>query len=270
MNREADRLPGLAAHYGLEIADTRSMEHALAYKAIRTGRVDLTDAYSTDGKLLAYPLRVLEDDRSFFPPYECAPIVRSDVLERHPEVGEALDGLAFTLPDERMRSLNYEVEENGRPFAEVARQFLEEEGLLGSDAPRAVAEALPQEGKSFGRFLLERLPITLELAAEHLLLTGVAVVLAILIAVPLGIFLTHRGALSGPILGAAGVIHTIPSLALLAFMIPIPLLGLGARSAVAALFLYALLPILRNTYTGIREVVRQAESTTRSAPSRRP
>ena len=251
MNRK-DGLPGLAAFYGLEIADTRSMEHGLAYEAIRTGRIDLTDAYTTDGKLLRFPIRLLEDDRSFFPPYDCAPIVRTETLKRHPELGEVLNRLAFTLPNERMQRLNYEVEEKGRPFEEVARQFLVEEGLLDSDAPAVTGEALPQEGKSFAAFMVERLPVTFRLAGEHLLLTGIAVALAILIAVPLGILLTRKEALTGPVLGAAGVIQTIPSLALLAFMIPI--LGLGARSAVTALFLYALLPILRNTYTGIREV----------------
>ena len=253
MNRE-DGLPGLAAFYGLEIPDTRSMEHGLAYEAIRAGRIDLTDAYTTDGKLLRFPIRMLEDDRGFFPPYDCAPIVRTDTLERHPELRGLLNRLAFTLSDRRMQGLNYEVEENGRPFAEVAREFLTEEGLLADDAPEVAGEALPQEGKSFAAFMVERLPVTLELAGQHLLLTGIAVVLAILIAVPCGILLTRKETLTGPVLATAGVIQTIPSLALLAFMIPIPILGLGTRSAIAALFLYALLPILRNTYTGIREV----------------
>lgn len=253
MNRE-DGYPGLSAFYGLDIADTRSMEHGLAYEAIRSGRIDLIDAYTTDGKLLRFPIRMLEDDRGFFPPYDCAPIVRTETLERHPELEGLLNRLAFTLPDARMQQLNYEVEENGRPFEEVAREFLVEEGLLAAGSPEIAGEALPQKGKSFGAFMVERLPVTFKLAGQHLLLTGIAVVFAILLAVPLGIVLTRQEVLTGPILGIAGVIQTIPSLALLAFMIPIPLLGLGARSAITALFLYALLPILRNTYTGIREV----------------
>ncbi|MCG8462374.1 MAG: ABC transporter permease [Holophagales bacterium] len=101
---------------------------------------------------------------------------------------------------------------------------------------------------------MSRGPATAELALEHVFLTAVAVGLAILVAVPLGILLTRLPRLSAPVLGAAGVLQTVPSLALLAFMIPIPGLGLGTRSAIAALFLYALLPILRNTATGIREV----------------
>ncbi len=253
MNRE-DGYPGLSAHYGLEIADVRSMEHGLAYEAIRSGRTDLTDAYSTDGKLLRFPVRILEDDRGFFPPYHGAPLVRTATLERYPEIGEALAPLAYSLTGERMQRLNYEVEERGRPFEEVARGFLEEEGLLQGGAPEVDVEVLPQAGKSFAAFMVDRLPITLELVAEHLMLTGIAVALAVIVAVPFGIALTRWETLTGPVLGTAGVIQTIPSLALLAFMIPIPGLGLGTRSAIMALFLYALLPIVRNTYTGIREV----------------
>ena len=94
----------------------------------------------------------------------------------------------------------------------------------------------------------------LDLTLQHLQLSGLAVLLAILLAVPLGIAASRLPLLRRLSLGAAGVIQTVPSLALLAFMIPLPGLGLGARSAIAALVLYAVLPILRNTYTGIVEV----------------
>ncbi|MCO6509546.1 MAG: ABC transporter permease [Aridibacter famidurans] len=102
--------------------------------------------------------------------------------------------------------------------------------------------------------MVARIPVTIRLIGEHLFLTGVAVALAILIAVPLGIYLTRNERFSGLVIGTTGVIQTIPSLALLAFMIPIPGFGLSMRSAIAALFLYALLPIVRNTFTGIKEV----------------
>lgn len=251
LNRE-DGFLGLAATYGLEIADNRGMEHGLAYEAIRSGRVDLTDAYTTDGKLLRFPVRLLEDDRRFFPPYDCAPVVRLDALERHPELRDVLGELAYTLPAARMQRLNYAVEEEGRSYAEAARSFLEEEGLLAGDEPRR--EGMARRGGSFVGFMIARLPVTADLALRHLWLTAVAVAMAILCAVPAGIVLTRREALAGPVLGAAGVLQTIPGLALLAFMIPLPGLGLGARSAITALFLYALLPILRNTYAGIRGV----------------
>jgi osmoprotectant transport system permease protein len=102
---------------------------------------------------------------------------------------------------------------------------------------------------SFINFLQERGDEILSLTVEHLYLTGIAMGLAILIGVLLGILLTRFGWLATPILGAANVIQTVPSLAILGFMIP--LFGIGATPAIVALFLYALLPIIRNTYTGI-------------------
>lgn len=253
LNRE-DGFPGLAKAYDLELENVRGMEHGLAYEAIKSGRIDMTDAYTTDGKLLRFPVRVLKDDRRFFPPYDCAPIIRLDALQRHPELAEVLNRLAFTLPAARMQRLNFEIEEEGRSFATVARDFLREEELVGDEAPDIDPAALPQRGEGFLAFMIDRLPTTWDLVLEHLFLTLVAVGLAILLAVPLGILLTRFQGMAGPALGATGVIQTVPSLALLAFMIPIPGLGLGTRSAIMALFLYALLPILRNTYTGIREV----------------
>ncbi|REJ75951.1 MAG: ABC transporter permease subunit [Acidobacteria bacterium] len=251
LNRE-DGLPGLMSHYGLSLSSSRGMEHGLAYEAIRSGEIDLIDAYTTDGKLLKYDLTLLEDDRRFFPPYEGAPLVRMATLERHPELRGILNELAFKLPAEKMQRLNYEVEEKGRPFADVARSFLVDEGLISEDGSAPKGEAIG--GGSLGEFVVARIPVTLRLIGEHLFLTGAAVLLAILIAVPLGIYLTGNEKLSGWVIGMTGVIQTIPSLALLAFMIPIPWLGLSMRSAIAALFLYALLPIVRNTFTGISEV----------------
>jgi osmoprotectant transport system permease protein len=240
LNR-GDGFPGLAETYGLRIGDVRGMEHGLSYQAITEGQVDLIDAYTTDGKLAELDLRLLEDDLGFFPPYDAAAIVRTDTLAAHTELGPLLDELAFRIDDARMQALNFRVEEAGGGFVEVARDFLEEERLTAAVAAESVAP--PSHGGDMVRWVL-----------EHIALTLVAVLLAVVVAIPTGILLTRRRTLAGPVLGIVGVIQTIPSLALLAFMIPLPGLGLGARSAVAALFLYALLPIVRNTYTGIKEV----------------
>ena len=124
--------------------------------------------------------------------------------------------------------------------------------VMPGDIEPAIDRVTSDDG--FWPFLWSRRGETMVLVGEHLWLTAIAVALAMLVAVPLGIALTRNESLATPVLGAVGVIQTIPSLALLAFMIPFPGLGLGARSAIAALFLYALLPIVRNTYTGIREV----------------
>ncbi|MFQ5504808.1 MAG: glycine betaine ABC transporter substrate-binding protein [Planctomycetota bacterium] len=268
MNRE-DGYRGLAQAYGLELGEVRSLEHGLAYTAIRSGDIDLIDAYSTDGKLLRYKLRVLEDDRRFFPPYNAAPIVREETLRAHPELEAVLNRLAFRLPDRVMQSLNYVVEAEAQTFADTARAFLERESLVdGERADAASARAAlervlevlpgagrpkpPEERSGFFDLMSERAGETLRLVAEHIGLTLVAVLLAAAVAIPLGIAITKYERPRQVALGAAGVVQTIPSLALLAFMIPF--LGLGIEAAIAALFLYAVLPILRNTYTGIVEV----------------
>ena len=251
LSRE-DGWPGLAEAYGLEIAALRGMEHGLAFEAIDAGEIDVIDAWTTDGKLLRYDVTVLADDKGFFPPYHCAPIVRGDTLRRHPELAEVLGELAWRLPDERMQALNHAVEVGGASFREAARRFLVEEGLLSDAGRDDVGAAGAGRRDGLGAFVAGRLGVTARLALEHMALTGLAVLAATLLGVPLGILLTRRRRLAGPVLGLAGVIQTVPSLALLACMIP--WLGLGAEAALAALFLYALLPIVRNAYTGILEV----------------
>jgi len=249
MNRE-DGWPGLSKFYGIEFERLRALEHGLAYEAIAAGEIDVIDAYSTDGKLMRYPLRVLADDRGFFPPYNAAPLVRGATLKAYPEIREALEPLAFALPDSTMMRLNYEVEEGGRNFHEVARSFLVERGLLEDDG----SDRARRSRANTWAFIRSRVRPTLELGWEHLQLSLLAVLLAILIAVPTGILVAHSRLGERIALGGASVIQTIPSLALLAFMIAIPGLGLSVRSAITALFLYALLPIMRNTVTGLRSI----------------
>jgi len=265
-NRE-DGLLGLEAVYGLRLGNVRSLEHGLAYDAIRSGSTDLIDAYSTDGKLLRYELRVLEDDRDFFPPYNAAPLVREATLKKYPDLERALGRLAFRIPDRTAQALNYLVEAEGVSVVAVARAFLEREGIVEGvradaeqarasldriliEGPRPEAVTAPRPG--FLALLAENKDKMARLVFEHLRLTLIAVLLAALAAIPLGIVITKRPRLRRVVLGAAGVVQTIPSLALLVLMIP--LLGLDVTAAIVALFLYAVLPILRNTYTGITEV----------------
>lgn len=247
-----DGYPGLAKRYGLDLGQLRGVEHGLAYEALRTRRIDVIDTWTTDGKLSRYHVRLLRDDRGFFPPYDCAPLASAAVLARHPELGPLLDRLAFRLDEQRMRALNAKVELEGASFARVAREFLRVEGLLSARAPGRAWKGA--RAKGFLGFIWSHRAETADRVLEHLWLTLVAVSLAVFVAVPLGVFLARQRRIAPPVLSAAGLIQTVPSLALLALMIPVPGLGLGARSAIAALFLYALLPIVRNTFTGIGEV----------------
>jgi osmoprotectant transport system permease protein len=253
----SDRLdgwPGLAPFYDIEVGRVRALEHGLAYEAMAAGEIDLMDAYSTDGKLVRFDLRVLEDDRGFFPPYNAAPLVREEVLSEHPDVGEALELLAFRLPNDRIIALNDAVESEGADPAEVARRFLVEEGLVGDTGEPAEAASSSRSDGNFLQFFMGRWRETGRLSIEHIQLTLIAVLLAALIAVPLGISITRHPLGKRFAFGVAGAIQTVPSLALLAFMIAVPGLGLSVRSAIVALFLYSILPILRNTHTGVHNV----------------
>jgi osmoprotectant transport system permease protein len=251
-----DGWPGMRDAYGMELGAVRSMEHGLAYAAISRDEIDVMDAYATDGKLVDYPLVQLVDDRGFFPPYQAAPLVRQDLLDALPGIEQVLNRLAFRLPDDVIRSLNHRVE-SGEDFRAVAESFLREEGLLAGGAGVDIdAGRTGRAGGLIGVFRAQSGNL-LRQTIRHIWLTLFAVALATLVAVPVGIWVTGQPAVRQVVLGAAGILQTIPSLALLAFMIPIPGLGIGVQSAIAALFLYAILPILRNTVTGIEEVDRE-------------
>jgi osmoprotectant transport system permease protein len=204
------------------------LEHGLAYQALEDGRIDLTDVYSTDGEIPRYDLKILADDMEFFPAYFAVSFYQNDETG---EVKEIFNMLSGKINDDEMQEMNEKVVFENRSFAEVAREFLTAKNLIeqGTDNYKSESE-ISQILTKTGR---------------HLELTGIALFFAILIALPLGILIYLFSAFSKPVLYLAGLMQTIPSIALLAFMIP--LFGIGVFPAVVALFLYALLPILRNT-----------------------
>jgi osmoprotectant transport system permease protein len=245
-NERPDGMPGLRRVYGLDEASNVGMEHDLAYQALAGGAIDVADGYSTDAKILTYGLQVLRDDKRFFPPYEAAPLARADLFARVPGSEAALRLLAGRIDAATMRRLNFAVESEHRSPAEVASALLFDLGL----ARRQTASSQPASG--FWHLMWQRRWETLRLTGQHLLLTGIAVLAAVLAGVPLGIAASRRPKLAAVALTAAGVAQTIPSIALLAFMLP--WFGIGVAPAIAALFLYGLLPILRNTVAGLRAV----------------
>ncbi len=125
-----DGYPGLRKAYGLRFGQVLDLDPALMYQAIEKGEVDVICAFATDGRIAAYKLKPLRDDRGFFPPYQAAPVVRQKTLQDHPEIREALHRLAGQLDDTTMQCLNYEVDEKKRAPADVAREFLTQRGLL--------------------------------------------------------------------------------------------------------------------------------------------
>lgn len=228
--RRGDGWEALARHYGLP-QQPRGVEHALAYRAVAAGELDGTDAYTTDGELAVHDLVLLEDDRGFFPRYEAALLVRADLPAA---ARSALLRLSGRLDAATMRRLNYRVSAGGESPAAVAEAFLDAEGLAADNRASASPTLL---ARVFARTL------------EHLQLTGIALAAGCLVAIPGALLLAGRPFAARVFLYATGLVQTIPALALLALLIP--LLGLGMGTAIGALFLYSLLPVARNTLSGL-------------------
>ncbi|MFW5653599.1 MAG: glycine betaine ABC transporter substrate-binding protein [Planctomycetota bacterium] len=260
-----DGLPGLVDVYGLDLGRVIDLDPGLMYQAVAEDQVDIISAFATDGRIEAFDLFVLEDDKRFFPPYDAAPIVRRDLLEAHPEVRFALASVAGTISDDEMRQMNYAVDVAGRTPAEVAREWIATRiGLTADAEDEAIAEMMAEveaaaeraeTGERSGIFSLfrERFSEVMLKTRQHLVLTAWGTGLAILIGIPLGVFIHRTAPARGPVLAMTEVVQTIPSLAMLAFLFAIWGL-LGAAPAVSALVLYALLPIVLNTFTGLRGV----------------
>lgn len=229
-----DGWPGLRAAYGLPQQPV-PLEHGLAYEALARGAIDAMDVYTTDAKIERYRLRVLADDRSFFPRYDAVLVYRRDLPQRFPEAFARMKTLEGRIDEAAMIRMNAAAELEGRSFAEAASLFFQD---AAGKVPRKNFLAT-LFGPDFGR-----------LSAQHLLLVALSLAAAILVGVPLGIAAAKRPRAAHVILGAVGVIQTIPSLALFAFLIA-ALGGIGAVPALVALFLYALLPIVRNTQAGL-------------------
>jgi osmoprotectant transport system permease protein len=228
----ADGWPGLQRHYGLRVADVRTMEHALTYTALAAGRVDVIDVFSTDGQLARLDLVLLADDRHVFPDYSAVLLARRALADQFPRTWAALQGrLVSRIDNATMARLNALADLEHRSFAEAAAAFL---GPAGGPTPSRRSGEL------------------LALTREHLQLVAISLTVAILLGLPLGILAARHRRLAQAELMGVGVIQTIPALALLTFMIP--LFGIGQVPALAALSLYALLPIVRNTHAGISTV----------------
>ena len=255
-----DGWPALSAAYRLTLATPQGLDHGLAYDAVKDGRVDLIDIYATDAKVGRYKLRVLEDDRGFFPKYEAVLLMRAG-LDARP-----LASLQGRIDEARMIAMNAQVELDGQSFTDVARQFVAglgagaagaspnaASGAALSAAPSAVpsARAPANQRQTFmGRLFA---PDLASLTLQHLMLVFGSLAIAIVIGVPLGIAAWRWPRSSAWLLGVVAILQTVPSLALLAFLIA--LMGrIGLAPALVALFLYALLPIVRNTHAGLRAV----------------
>ncbi len=242
-----DGLRGLKRAYGLEFADVRALQQALKVQAAANGEIDCLDVYTTDGWLLVHDLRVLEDDLEFFPPYQAAPLVRGETLREHPEIGNVLALLADGIDEKTMQGLNLRVQELREPVETVARVALEGLGLIGERQ----AAVPSNQNRTLVGYMWQQRATLLRRTLEHLGLTSLALLGGVLVAVPLALFLEGRRRIAEPVIRLVGITQTVPSIALLAFMIP--LFGVGALPALVALWIYSVFPILRNGFTGLRD-----------------
>jgi osmoprotectant transport system permease protein len=247
-----DGLAGLVATYGAGIrpGTIRPLLSALKYQALAGGSVDVVDGYSTDGLLARYGLVVLDDDRHFFPPYEAAALLGPRTASRN-DVVAALTLLSGRVDVETMRALNRRVEVDGQDARTVAASALAALGVVGTPVGASTSAGDSTRGETFGAYMWGRRAAIVALTLRHLWLVALALFAASLVAIPLGLALERARGAAGPMLGGLGVLQTIPSIALLAFMVP--LLGVGVIPALVALWLYALYPIARGTYTGVRD-----------------
>jgi osmoprotectant transport system permease protein len=222
----------LAAEYRLNTANVVGIDHALGYQALANGSIDVKDAYSTDAKIAEFDLVSLQDDRRFFPRYDAVFLFR---LTLPTDAITALRGLEGKIDEQEMIRLNSEAERT-KDYTRAATLYFGKDSSLPALASESFVHKL------------------LRWTARHLELAGISLLLSIIVGVPLGIVASRGGVTGNTILGFAGIVQTIPSLALLALLVPLPFFGISVRTAIFALFLYGLLPIVRNTATGLQDL----------------
>jgi len=230
----ADGWPGIRAYYRLPQQDVRGLAHDLAYRGIESRSLDLTDLYSTDAEIVHYDLTTLVDDASFFPVYDAIIVCRDDVPDA---VRQSLNRLAGHIDEMTMTKLNARAALEREPEARIAASFLRDRLDVSVEA----------KVKSRFARIWQR-------TQEHLAMVGISLGLAVLVAIPLGIVAFYRRGIGRVVFAIADTLQTLPALALLVFLIP--WLGIGYAPAIVALFLYSVLPILRNTHTGLADIPR--------------
>ncbi len=236
-----DGWPGLKRAYGLPQTDVREMKHTVAYAGVVDKSLHATEVYTTDGEIAQHDLLVLDDDRNFFPAYEAVWLYRADLEDRLPTVVAGLRKMEGRISEREMQEMNSRVQVKKDKESAVAGEFL---------AAKSLGDSRSEEDT-----LASRVGVT---TVEHLQLVIPSLLAAMLVSIPLGVLASKRLRVGQMVLATTGVLQTIPSLALLLFLMPLTkwLLGsgIGAPTAIAALFLYSLLPIVRNTYTGLTEI----------------
>lgn len=227
----SDGWDGLAKTYNLRSVRPESMQHNLAYQALKEKKVDVIEVYTTDAAIDRMDLTILKDDRMYFPSYFAVLLARLEWVASHPDLWRTLKTLENKIDERKMISLNSQVEIDKKTFVSVISE------LLGNQTTKAPVQN-----------------ILWQKTLEHLVLVLIPLFFAIIIGIPLGFWSFHSPKASHFLVSLTGIFQTIPSLALLCFLIPV--FGVGWKPALVALFLYSLLPIVLNTLGGLRAIPR--------------
>lgn len=233
--------------YKLNFSDkkNKNMNSGLMYSALKNKQVDMIMAYSTDGRIKAHNLKILKDDKKFFPIYEATYLTRKNILKQYPPLKKAFEDLAYNISEKEIIFLNDQVDRLKKEVSIVAKKFLIQKKLLKHQVKK------DKTSKWFSYYYGKQ-KYLVEIFIEHLILTFSSLFLAIAFSIPIGILASRKKKFAKVIFPIINTVNTIPSLALLGFLIP--LLGIGYTPAIIALLIYALLPLIRNTYEGIRVI----------------
>jgi len=235
--KRGDGWPSLKGAYNLPQQNVKGLDHDLAYRGLESRHIDLIDLYSTDAEISYYDLKVLEDDLKHFENYYAVLLYRKDLENKNPEGLRTILKLEQNIPEQKMVRMNASVKIDGSSEKTVASNYLKETHMI---------ETNPVHESFLSRLYRNTL--------QHLFLVVVSLSAAIIVSIPLGIYAYTNKRVGHFVLAIVGIIQTLPSLALLVFMIPF--FGIGAVPAIVALFLYSLLPIVRNTYSGLKDIPR--------------
>ncbi len=241
--------------YSFNFKNLNPLEYNIAYSELKAGHLDLIDAFSTDSRLVDSDLQILVDDRKALLAYDSVYLMRADLVKKYPDLNIVLKKLSHNFSNEKMLELNQELR-SGRSYKEVADKYLD--SIYGDDLfLNNTVGKLSVEDSSFSKFKLssksiQNIKIFIKALRQHILLSSIPIFLASLVGIIIGFWIAENERFAKYVLGLASVTQVIPSLALLAFLVPV--LGLGLKPALAALFIYALLPIIQNTYSGIKSI----------------
>lgn len=242
----ADGWPGLRTRYGLPQQSVRGMEHGLAYRQLATGDIDALDVYTTDAKIQLLDIVVLEDDLNYFSTYDSVLLYRSDLPQRFPTALKKLLQLVGKIDESQMIGMNLraDVEKASEPV--IAADYLKQSFNID-----AVIKKESWQSRVWKHTI------------EHVDLVRKSLIPAIIVGVLLGLLADQRRTFGQVILAVTGIIQTIPALALLVLLLPVISMikfgtaNTGLITAYVALFLYSLLPIVRNTFTGLASIDRR-------------